>query len=93
MIVTVIENKILSFAEYLRPYLKDIINNLKKPDTWKIQLIKAINFISSKGNNEKCVRYSKGDNKEVMINDKADEVIEELFESLLNRYQLDWNHQ
>ena len=35
MKVTVIENKILSFAEYLRSYLKDIINNLKKSDTWK----------------------------------------------------------
>ena len=31
--------------------------------------------------------HSKRDNKEIMINDKADEVIEELFESLLNRYQ------
>ena len=31
--------------------------------------------------------HSKIDNKEIMINDKADEVIEELFKSLLNRYQ------
>ena len=34
-------NKTLSVEEYLnniRPYLKDIINNLKKSDTWKIQL-------------------------------------------------------
>ena len=30
---------------------------------------------------------SKSDNMEIMINDKADEVVEELFESLLNRYQ------
>ena len=32
-------NKTLSVEEYLnkiRPYLKDIINNLKKSDTWKI---------------------------------------------------------
>ena len=32
-------NKTLSVKEYLneiRPYLKDIINNLKKSDTWKI---------------------------------------------------------
>ena len=28
------------------PYLKDIINNLKKSDTWKIQLTIASNFIS-----------------------------------------------
>ena len=31
---------------------------------------------------------SKGDNIEMMINDKADELIEELFESFLNRYQI-----
>ena len=43
-------NKILSVKEYLdeiKPYLKDI-SNLKKSDTWKIQLTIAINFISSK---------------------------------------------
>ena len=34
-------NKTLLVQEYfdkIRPYLKDIIYNLKKPDTWKIQL-------------------------------------------------------
>ena len=31
--------------------------------------------------------HSKSDNKEIMIKDKADEVIEELFDSLKNRYQ------
>ena len=34
-------NKTLSVEEYLnkiRPYLKDIINNLKKSGPWKIQL-------------------------------------------------------
>ena len=68
--------------------MKDIINNLKKSDTWKIQLAITIIFISSKGDNdEELVMHSKGDNIEVMINDEADEVIEELFKSLLNRYQ------
>ena len=42
-------NKTLSVEEYLNnsPYLKDITNNLKKSDTWKIQLAIANNFISS----------------------------------------------
>ena len=31
--------------------------------------------------------HSKSNNTEVMIDDNADEVIEKLFESLLNRYQ------
>ena len=35
-------NKTLTVEEYLnkvRSYLKDIMNNLKKSDTWKIQFI------------------------------------------------------
>ena len=35
-----LEIKTLSVEEYLnkiRPYLKDIINNLKISDTWKVQ--------------------------------------------------------
>ena len=31
--------------------------------------------------------HSKSDNKEIKINGKADEVIEKLFKSLLNKYQ------
>ena len=31
--------------------------------------------------------HSKSDNIEIMINDEADEVIEKLFRSLLNRYK------
>ena len=34
-----------------------------------------------------CMMHSNSDNIEFMIHDDADEVIEELFESLLNRYQ------
>ena len=32
--------------------------------------------------------YSKSDNKEIMITDKPDEFIEELFQPLLSRYQV-----
>ena len=60
---------------------------LKKYDTWKIQsAIATINFMSSKDNDEECVMHSR-DNIDIMINDKTDEVIEELFQSLLPRYQ------
>ena len=48
-------NKTLSVEDYpnkIRSYLKDIINDLKKSDTWKIQLTIAINFISSRDNDE-----------------------------------------
>ena len=90
MKVTMIEIK-LSTEEYLtkiRPCLKDIINNFKKSNTWKIQLAIAINFISSKDNDQERVMQSKSDNREFMIYDNADEVIEELFEPLINRYQI-----
>ena len=70
-------NKVLSIEEYfikIRPYLKDIINDVKKSDTWKIQLTIAINFASSKDNNEKRVMHSKSNEIEIMINDNEGEV-------------------
>ena len=70
--------------------MKDIINDLKISDTWKIQLTITINFVSSKDDNDKeRLMHSESDNIEITINDEADEVIEELFKSLLNRHQKD----
>ena len=69
-------NKTLSVEEYLNKiisYLKDIINNLKKSDSWKIQLTIANNFISSIYNDEEGVMPSKWDNIETIIDDAADE--------------------
>ena len=68
--------------------MKDI-NNLKKSDTWKILLRAAINLISSKDTDEKCVIHSKSDNIKIINYDKADETIKELFDSLLQRYQVE----
>ena len=45
-----------------------------------------INFNSSKDIDEEHVMHPKNDNIDIMSHDKADEVIEELFESLLSRY-------
>ena len=44
--------------------------------------------MSSKDTDEEHVMRSKSDNIEVMINYQADEVIKELFESLLSRHQI-----
>ena len=38
---------------------------------WKIQLTTAIDFISSKDNDEECVMHLKIDNIEILINDKS----------------------
>ena len=67
--------------------MKDIINNLKKSQTWKIELTIANNFISSVNNDEEHKMHSKGYNIKVMMNHEADDVIKKLFDSLKNRYQ------
>ena len=57
-------NETLSVEVYLnkiRPYLKDIVNNLKESDMWKIQLTIANNFISSIDNDEEHVMHSKSE--------------------------------
>ena len=64
------------------------MNNLKKSETWKIQLTIANNLISFKDIDEELVMNSKSDNMEVMIYDKADKVIKELFMSVLKVYQI-----
>ena len=83
-------NKNQSVKEYLdkiKPYLRDIIINLQKSDTWYMLAI-AINFISSKYVDEELVMHSKSDNTEFMPYDNANEVVNELFKSLLSRYQI-----
>ena len=47
-----------------------------------------MNFISSKDIDEEHIMHLKSDNIEIMSHDKADKVIEELFESLLSTYQI-----
>ena len=59
----------------IRPYLKDIKNNLRKCEWWESQLTIANNFISSIDNDEESVMHSKSDNREITINDKADKII------------------
>ena len=76
-------NKTLAVKQYLdeiNPYFKDIINNLKKSYT-------AVNFMSSKDTDEEHVMHSTSGSIVIMINDKTDEVIIELHESLLSTYQ------
>ena len=80
MKVMVIEIK-QSVEEYLnqiRPHLKISEMISKKSGTWKIQLMIAINFVSSKDDEEHAM-HPKSDNIEIMIIVKADEVIEKTF--------------
>ena len=47
----------------------------------------AINFVPSKDFKETRTMHSNSDNIETMIGSKTDKIIEELFESLLKKYQ------
>ena len=54
------KNTKLSLDEYLNKiesYLRNIIINLQISDSWKIRLVIAINFISSKNTEEERVMY------------------------------------
>ena len=86
------KGKNLSSKGYLgmmRPYLRDMVNDHKTRREWKIQLKMSINFISSKDSEETGIMYTKSHNIEIMIGNETDEIIEKLFESLLQNYQKD----
>ena len=52
---------------------------------WKIYLTMAINFISSTDSTR--TMHPKSNNIEIMTGNEIDEITEELFETLLQRYQ------
>ena len=54
---------------------------------WKIQLTMAINFIYSKVSDEIQTMQTKSNNVEIMIGSETNEIIEDLFESFLQKYQ------
>ena len=54
---------------------------------WKIQLTMAINFISSKDSDETRTMHTKSNNADIMMGSETDEIIEDVFESFLQKYQ------
>ena len=84
-------DKILTTEEYIsviESYLVDMINDHKNKGEWKIQLTAEISFISSiPDSDETRIMHTKSDNLEFMIGGDTDEVIENLFKSLLQRYK------
>ena len=54
---------------------------------WKIQLIMQINFISSLDTREFHIMHSKSDNAKIMRGIETDDIINQLFESFLKKYQ------
>ena len=84
-------DNILTVEEYLaliEPYLRELINYYKNKGEWKIQLTAQINFISLKPDSDETrVMHTQSETKEFMNGSDTDEIIKELFKSLLQRYQ------
>ena len=64
-----------------------MINDHKTIVERKIQLTRQINFISHKYSKETRTMYTKRHNIEIMEGEETDEIIKELHESLLQKYQ------
>ena len=72
----------------IEPYLRELINDHKNKGEWKIQLTAQINFISLRpGSDESRVMHTRSNNEEFMNGSDMDEIIIELFKSILQRYQ------
>ena len=75
------------YLDKIKPHLNDLIDNHKTKGEWKIQLTMTINFISSKDFEETRTMHTTSDNIDVMMVSETDEIIKDLFDSLLQRYQ------
>ena len=84
-------DKILALKEYLaliEKYLRELIEEYKLKGEWKVQLTIEVNFISLKpGSDETRIMYTRSDNVEIMFGDDNDDIIEQLSESLLEKYE------
>ena len=84
-------DKILALKEYLNlieNYLRELIEEYKLKGEWEVQLTIEVNFISLKpGSDETRIMYTRSDNVEIMFGDDNDDIIEQLFESLLQKHE------
>ena len=71
---------------FKKTHFKDILNNIRKSNKRKIQFTVAINLVSSKDTNRERAMYLMSGNIEILIKNKKDAVIEELFESFCSTY-------
>ena len=80
-------DNILSLKEYLNlieKYLRELIEEHKLKGEWKVQLTIEVNFITLKpGSDETRIIYTRSDNIEIIFGDDNDDIIEQLFELLL----------
>ena len=76
--------------EVWKVYSGNKVIDSKTPGEWKIQLTMKINFVCSRDNsNEIRTMHAESENAHILMGSETDEIIEELFESLLQNYQID----
>ena len=75
------------YLDVIRPYLIDLINNHSQSREWKIQLVMLNRCISSKHFEEMHSVYSASDNIKNFMGTDTDEVIDRLFDTILQRFQ------
>ena len=71
----------------IRERLRKLMNDKRKKGEWKIQLIMKVNFISSQNFIDTRDMHSKSDNVEIIMGNDTNEILKNLFNSLLQRYQ------
>ena len=76
----------IEYFEKIKPNLIKLINKHKN-DNWKIQLTMKIIFIPVGNHNEKRSLYVKTKNVEIMMGSDTDEIVKELFESVIQKYE------
>ena len=66
---------------------KEVIDCETQYGEWKIQLTMSINFIFSEDSDGTRSVHTKSDNEEIIMGSEANDIIEKLYESLLQKYQ------
>ena len=74
------------YFEMIEPNLIKLINKHKN-NNWKFQLTMKIIFIPIHGYNDKRPLYVKTKNVEIMMGSDRDEIVKELFEAIIQKYQ------
>ena len=75
------------YFDIITPYLRDMMDDHKAKDEWKIQLSMRIILVSFTDANETRDIYTKSDNVTIMSGIETEDVINELFNTFRKRYQ------
>ena len=79
------------YLDNIKPYLRDVIINLQKSDSWKVPSTNAINFISAKDDDEEHVMHLKSNNIYHMI--MQIKFLMNFLSHVFQNTKLAWKHQ